>query len=290
MTGRRGEGWEADPRAGRVPVSARSRRRPVAGRPPRPLLVALLALALAVPVAATVPPPGPSGTAQAQSAVSPSTPADRAKAEELRKVARDALAGRPADDDDVDLDGSLLGIGGVVWRILAVVLVAVAVLIGIALYRRGPRRRRRGGPAAAVDGDETAELERQALRAEEAGEHRAAVVLWFRVGARRLAERLRLRAVGAATASQIARESGDPRVGALAVEHDRAAYGPGPVGADASRGAREGWRAVLREPVAAGDRPTGGARSGDGSSAGDDAGPAGDGPAVGRPPRGGGAS
>jgi hypothetical protein len=101
--------------------------------------------------------------------------------------------------------------------------------------------------ATPVGEDGADERERLALRAEEEGAHREAVVLWFGAGARRLAGRPGTGvATAVATAGQVARASGDPRVAALAVDHDRAAYGPGPVGPDASRGAREGWRAVLR--------------------------------------------
>ncbi|MEV4423529.1 hypothetical protein AB0L40_26710, partial [Patulibacter sp. NPDC049589] len=141
--------------------------------------------------------------------------------------------------------------------------------------------------------DGAAELERQARRAEEAGEHRAAVVLWFRAGARRLRERRRVRADETTTATQVARAAGDDRVLALAVAHDRAAYGPGPVGPDASRGAREGWAAVLADRRPAGSEgpgPAGGTAGGGGTATtagtppgpGDLAGSSGDaGPAVG---------
>lgn len=236
-----------------------SRRR---GRPSALALVVLLvlvagpapgSLAIGPPVAAaqggasSVPaPPVARGGA---SSVPASPPAERRKAAELRRVARDALAGRRGDDRALDLDDSLLGLGGVVWRILLVVLVGVVAVVGVSLYRRGPRRRgrRNAGPEAA--GDATAQLEGRARRAEEQGEHRAAVVLWFRAGTGRLVEDRRVRVDGTATAGHVARESGDPRVGELAVAHDRAAYGPGPVGPDASRGAREGWAVVLREPA-----------------------------------------
>ncbi|MDO9410930.1 hypothetical protein [Patulibacter sp.] len=258
-------------------------------RPPRPLLVAvLLTIALAVlgatPAGVGVVPRAIAQAPDAAQTVPASGPRDRAKAEELRTVARDAL--READRDDVDLDVSLLGIGGVVWRVLLVVLIGVAVVVGVALYRRGPRRRRRAGTDAPAGAGGPDDLERLALRAEQEGEHRAAVVLWFRAGARRLGGRSRTGAGGAATAGvpvtaaatatagEVARASGDPRVRALAVDHDRAAYGPGPVGPEASRGAREGWRAVLREPAAA-------ARSGAGDPT--DGRPADGRPADGRP-------
>jgi hypothetical protein len=232
--------------------------------------VVLVATVLAAAGPGTVP-VGPAVAAAqgAASSVPLPTDAERRKAAELREVARDALAERRRDGRDLDLDDSLLGLGGVVWRVLVVVLVLLAVVVGVALYRRGPRRRRRAGTATPDRGGAASDLEAQARRAEERGEHRAAVVLWFRAGARRLAERRRVRADGAATAGQIARESGDPRVGELAVAHDRAAYGPGPVGADASRGAREGWAAVLREtaPVAVGGG-TPGDRSGEAGAGG----------------------
>lgn len=241
-------------------------------RPPRAPLAALVTWVAVALLAATPAGAGAAGTGPAVGAGSVATPGvsvssvdvaqagavpgavpasgpqDRAKADELRRVARDALSG-PDADDDVDLDGSLLGIGGVVWRVLLVVLVAVAVVVGVALYRRGPRRRRRSDPTTVRDGDGADDLERLALRAEQDGEHRAAVVLWFRAGTRRLAARLRTAPDVTATAGQVARASGDPRVRDLAVAHDRAAYGPGPVGPEASAGAREGWRTVLREPV-----------------------------------------
>jgi hypothetical protein len=178
--------------------------------------------------------------------VPPPTAAEARRAAELRRVARDALAGK---DQGVDLDEELLGIGGVAWRVLAVLLVVLVVVVGIALARRGPRRRRDDAAAVTARDDAAAELERLARQAEEAGEHRAAVVLWFRAGTRRLRERRRVRVDVAATAAQVARESGDPRVATLAAEHDRAAYGPGPVPAEASRGAREGWTAVLHGPA-----------------------------------------
>lgn len=205
--------------------------------------------------------PGATGIALAQgtagapttTAAAPLTPAEQRRADELRAVVRDALE-RDGDGDGLgDLDTG--SIGGVLWRLAVVALAVVAVIVAIALVRRGPRARRRAAAAAATADDGAADLERQALRAEEAGEHRAAVVLWFRAGTRGLLERRRIRTAGAGTAGQVARAAGDERVAALAVAHDRAAYGPGPVDADASRGAREGWATVLR------DEPAGGAPS-----------------------------
>jgi hypothetical protein len=204
-------------------------------------------LTLATPAGPGAIVPGRAQAAAAGQAVPPPTAAEARRAAELRRVARDALAGEGRDD--VDLDQELLGIGGVAWRVLAVLLVVLVVVVGIALARRGPRRRRRDAAAVAAPDDAAAELERLARHAEAAGEHRAAVVLWFRAGTRRLREARRVRGDAAATAAQVARESGDPRVATLAVEHDRAAYGPGPVPAEASRGAREGWAAVLRGPA-----------------------------------------
>lgn len=270
---------------------AAARRRPSAGRRDPARLLALLLVVLVAAGPGLEPFGGvPVAAAQAgTSSVPAPTVAEQRKAAELRRVARDALAERRRDDRDLDLDDSLLGLGGVVWRVLLVVLVVLAVIVGISLYRRGPRRRRRAGTTPETGGDAAGELEARAKRAEEQGEHRAAVVLWFRAGTRRLADRRRVRADGTATAGQVARESGDARVGALAVAHDRAAYGPGPVGADASRGAREGWAVVLRDPApsaaspAAADRNAAGPTAGSAPSVG--APPtAGAGPSAGAPP------
>ena len=202
-----------------------------------------------VPVGTPLAPPAAAAQGIAASAVPPPSAAEQRRAAELRQVARDALRRRAAGDDGPDLDGSLLGIGGVVWRVLAVVLVVVAVLAGIALYRRGPRRRRRAAAPGSAAPDGIAALEERARAAEGRGEHRTAVVLWFRAGAQRLAALRRVRADVASTAGDVARRSGDPRVAELATLHDRAAYGPGPVGADDSRGTRVGWATVLRDPA-----------------------------------------
>jgi hypothetical protein len=159
-------------------------------------------------------------------------------------VARDVLRDPDGAGDDLDLQGA----GGVVWRVLLVLLVAVLVLVAVRLARRGPRRRAAAlAPASATD-DDLAALERAARDAEARGDHRGAVVLWFRAGARRLGRRRGLRVPAVATAGQVARAAGDGRVTALAAAYDRAAYGPAPVGPDASAGAREGWAAVLRAP------------------------------------------
>ncbi len=132
-------------------------------------------------------------------------------------------------------------------------MVLLAIVGAVALARRGPRRRGRAEDVAVAGDARVADLEREARRAEEAGEHRTAVVLWFRAGTRRLRDARRVRAAETATPSEVARAAEDHRVAVLAVDHDRAAYGPGPVGPDASRGAREGWAVVLREPRA--ERP-----------------------------------
>jgi hypothetical protein len=156
--------------------------------------------------------------------------------------------------DDSDFDPPLLGLSGVAWRVLLVLAVIVAVVVAVQLSRRGPPRRRRRrravretaeDVAAVVDG-----LEQQARAAERDGEHRIAVALWFAAGTRRLAASTPVRGDGTATSGQVARHSGDERVGVLAVAHDRAVYGPGPVGPEDSRAAREGWTAVLDGPSA----------------------------------------
>lgn len=235
---------------------ARERGARVRGTPRRAALALLVLLA----VLATAPgdrAPGAAmlgpGVAAAQgprtSSVPPPSADGQRRAAELRQVARDALRRRDAGDDGPDLDGSLLGIGGVVWRVLAVVLVVVAVIAAVALYRRGPRRRRAAAAAGVAAPDGIAVLEERARAAEGRGEHRTAVLLWFRAGALRLATLRSLRADGTSTASDVAHRSGDPRVAGLATLHDRAAYGPGPVGADDSRGTREGWAEVLRDPA-----------------------------------------
>lgn len=216
--------------------------------------------------------PGSAGTSTS-STVAPLTPAEQRRADELRKVVRDALERDGEGDGLGDLDTG--SVGGVLWRLFLIAVAVVVVIVVIALVRRGPRARRRAAAAAVVEGDAAGELERQARRAEEAGEHRAAVVLWFRAGTRGLLERRRIRTAATSTAGQVARAAGDDRVAALAVAHDRAAYGPGPVDADASRGAREGWATVLREGPASADATTAGTAApvGTSTTVGRDAGP-----------------
>ncbi|WP_022927122.1 hypothetical protein [Patulibacter americanus] len=187
--------------------------------------------------------PGPARAA-AQTTAVPPTPGERATADRLRGVARDVLRDPDEAGDDLDLQGA----GGVVWRVLLVLLVAVLVLVAVRLARRGPRRRAAALAPAAASADDLAALERAARDAEARGAHREAVLLWFRAGARRLTDRRGLRVPALATAGQVARAAGDPRVTALAAGYDRAAYGPAPVGPAASAGAREGWTAVLRAP------------------------------------------
>jgi len=237
---------------------------PLVGAPARgsasdPAVVAVPAVAPAAagPLALLGPTPAlraavePPGAADATGGV-PLDGDERSRADRLRGVARDLLGDRPrADDRDgggspsIPDDG-----GGPSWllRALLVLLIGVAVVGVVAAVlarRRRPAARARPGGAPLAGGPSVEELERRAQEAEARGDHRAAVVLRFRAGVRRLRERGRLPAAAAATSGTVAAATGDPRVAALARDHDRAAYGADEVGSELSRRAREGWTAVL---------------------------------------------
>ncbi len=244
--------------AGRSPRARPARRGASAAVP---LALLLLGGLLSAPPAGAAPGSGSAAgapvLAQAGPGAVPLDRGERRRADELRRTARE-IVGDPEPEragtttrsrlDDLDAgDGAPSGW----WRVL-LLIVAVGALL--ALLGARPWRRRRADREAAARGavvatEAVAELERHAREAEGAGEHRRAVVLWFRVGVLRLRERGRLRGAGPDTSGSVARALGDDRVSALAHGHDRAAYGAAPIEAPESAAAREGWAAVLeREP------------------------------------------
>lgn len=246
-------------RGGTTAAGPAPRARPVrrGSRSAAVLVGLLLACGLSVAPVGAASASGIAVLAQAADGAVPLDAGERRRADELRETARE-IVGDPRPErtggttrprlDDLDAgDGGPSGW----WRLVLLIVVvgALLALLGARPWRRRRTDREADARGAVAAAETVTGLERGAREAEAAGEHRRAVVLWFRLGVLRLRERGRLRGPGPDTSGSVARALGDERVRALADGHDRAAYGAAPIEAPESAAAREGWTAVLeREP------------------------------------------
>jgi hypothetical protein len=134
------------------------------------------------------------------------------------------------------------------WFVLAAMVAGVVGLIAALLSRRrvkGPGSRRRD--AAAVSAEDPVELERQAERAEQAGDHSLAVRLRYRAGLLRLRDREAIDYRPSLTAHQVSAQLRSERYDELATRFEGVAYGEQEASAeDAADAARE-WREVVKE-------------------------------------------
>ena len=150
---------------------------------------------------------------------------------------------------------AILGASGVLpggevtfWIVVALVAaLATAVVVTVWGRRRATRA---GAPAASIGGDEPehpSHLEREARKAERAGDHERALRLLFRAGLLRLGSRGAIDYRPSLTSGEVSRRLRQPAFDRLASDFDEIVYGGRPPGAGDVEGSREGWRSVLAE-------------------------------------------
>ena len=142
--------------------------------------------------------------------------------------------------------GDLPGGSAVGWLILAALVLAVALAVGLLLVRsRGPSAVTRAGRETRSAQADPGRLEREADAAEQAGELELALRLRFRAGVLRLAERRLVDDPDGVTSGALVRLLRSPEFAPAAVAFDEVVYGRRAPTAEDARLAREGWRAAL---------------------------------------------
>jgi hypothetical protein len=135
----------------------------------------------------------------------------------------------------------------VVWSLFAFGVLLVAFALAATTIRRRAvvieRARRAALPAA----DDPRALERDAERAERAGEWERAVRLRFRAGLLRLDRRRVLAYRPSLTTGEVARAVGSPAFAEIGARFDAIAYGGRTAQRDDAEAARRGWEQVLAE-------------------------------------------
>jgi hypothetical protein len=135
----------------------------------------------------------------------------------------------------------------VVWLVLAgIVLLAATAVTGATIRRRAiaiERARRAALPAT----DDPRALERDAERAERAGDWERAVRLRFRAGLLRLDRREVLAYRPSLTTGEVARAVGSPAFAEIGERFDAIAYGGRPAERADAESARRGWEQVLAD-------------------------------------------
>ena len=165
----------------------------------------------------------------------------------------DAL-GRGLEEVADWLDSSFGGLvdglpGGPVagWTILSALVLAAGVVLALRIAEpRGRDLERRRAEAQAGDRPDPAALEREADRAERAGELERAIRLRFRAGVLRLEERGDVDLRPPLTSGILARRLRSPEFEALARRFDEIAYGGRAAEPGDARLAKEVWGEVLK--------------------------------------------
>jgi Domain of unknown function (DUF4129) len=153
---------------------------------------------------------------------------------------------RPIGEAIGDAVDALPGPPGVVWLVLAGLVLAASLAVALRLIRtRAPGARWPSGAAADGRPLDAAALEREAEEAERAGELERALRLRFRAGVLRLAERRLLDDPASVTTGRLVRRLRSDEFAHAARAFDEVVYGRRAPTVDDVRLAREGWRAVL---------------------------------------------
>jgi hypothetical protein len=147
---------------------------------------------------------------------------------------------------------SLLGavpggrIGG--WVLLALLVAAVTILVGVVVRRRG--RSWEVGPPGVAEAERVAgpdELERRAADAERAGDLDAAVRLRFAAGLLRLDRAQAIELRPSLTSGEVGRALRSADYDAVARTHDAVTYGGRRADGEDAAHAREAWPAIVGE-------------------------------------------
>lgn len=149
--------------------------------------------------------------------------------------------------DWIDNLGPVPGGPIALWIVLAAgILLLAASITGTTIRRRAiavERARRAALPAT----DDPRTLEREAERAERAGEWERAVRLRFRAGLLRLDRRKLIEYRPSLTTGEVARAVRSPAFAEVGERFDAIAYGGRPAHRDDADAARHGWETVLSE-------------------------------------------
>ena len=142
----------------------------------------------------------------------------------------------------------LPGDGGLFWMLVAAAVVGAAAYAAARLGRsRGGRLVEAGGAAARRRAEDPRHLEREAAKAEAAGDLERALRLRFRAGILRLAQTQAIPGRASLTNGEIARRLGLQSFRGLARDFDEVVYGRRAAAAEHVDRAREGWPRVLEE-------------------------------------------
>jgi Domain of unknown function (DUF4129) len=150
-----------------------------------------------------------------------------------------------------DLGGDVPGGPLVVWMVLAAGVLLLATVIAGTTIRRRAIAIERARRAALPPTEDPRALEREAERAEGAGEWERAVRLRFRAGLLRLDRRHVIAYRPSLTTGEVARAVGSPAFAEVGERFDAIAYGGRPAEREDAEAARRGWEAVLAEAAAA---------------------------------------
>ena len=134
----------------------------------------------------------------------------------------------------------------VVWVLLGLLLIAAIALSARRYARRELLRESEGsGLPGMAARERAADLERQALRAEQEGRYADAVRLRFRAGLAALAERGAISPARSTTTRELARTLHSEEFDALARRFDEIAYGSAPAAERDAEEARRRWSTVV---------------------------------------------
>ena len=133
------------------------------------------------------------------------------------------------------------------WTVIALLVIAVAALVGARLTQGGAAEVERGGTVDKLGSPEPGRLESEAVAAEASGEYERAVRLLFLAGLLRLdrAEAIEYRA--SLTTGEVARELRLSEFDRLGARFDEIAYGGEPALKEDVADSRRGWRLVVQE-------------------------------------------
>jgi len=149
-----------------------------------------------------------------------------------------------------DIDDFAVRVPGgpaVLWLALAGLVLLAATGVTSTSIRRRALAIERARAAALPPTDDPRALEREAERAERAGEWERAVRLRFRAGLLRLDGRGIIAYRPSLTTGEVSRAVGSPAFAEVGERFDAIAYGGRPAAADDADAARRGWTAVLAE-------------------------------------------
>ena len=153
---------------------------------------------------------------------------------------------RPIGEAIGDAVDALPGPPGVVWLLLAAVVLAASLAVALRLIgARAPGALRPSGGAAGERPLDATALEREAEAAERAGDLERALRLRFRAGVLRLAERHVLDDPASVTTGRLVRRLRSDEFTGAARAFDEVVYGRRAATAEDVRLARDGWQAVL---------------------------------------------